>query len=92
MDYTNTPENNLRPGEANFARLRSIYLEGEGDALSDPNGEDISRQEGRGAGLRGLTGLADEGPIMDGDYVSVQKNWDENRNLRRVIITYYLYE
>jgi hypothetical protein len=27
MDYTNTPSNNLLPGDSNFARLRSIYLE-----------------------------------------------------------------
>jgi len=26
LDYTNTPENNMRPGQVNFDRLAEVYL------------------------------------------------------------------
>lgn len=66
LDYTRTPENNLRPGKANFDRLKSIYLAGEGDSLA--------------------------GSVAQEDSVRVDETRDGQRNLRRVVITHYLYD
>ena len=71
LDYTSTPENNQLPGERNFARLRSIYLKGEGEALE---------------------GVDDGTTVEQEDSVQVRENRDGQRNLRRVIITHYLYD
>ena len=35
----------MLPGEVNFARLRSIYLEGEGDSLEPTDGRRVEQQD-----------------------------------------------
>jgi hypothetical protein len=89
LDYTNTPENNQFPGEANFARLRGIYLKEEGETGEPSNGEntdtEVSEQrdavlDGDERRMRHTEVVADTGHATD----------EQGRYLRRVIVRHYL--
>jgi hypothetical protein len=88
LDYTNTPENNQLPGEANFARLRTIYLE-EDTAASSSTGQNsdtaVSEQrdavlDGDGRRLRHTEVVTDTGHGKD----------EHGQYFRRVIVRHYL--
>jgi hypothetical protein len=89
LDYTNTPENNQLPGEANFARLRGIYLK-EGGETGEPSNEKntdtaVTEQrdavlDGDGRRLRHTEVVEDTGHQTD----------EQGRYLRRVIVRHYL--
>jgi hypothetical protein len=85
LDYTNTPENNLVPGEANFARLRDIYLKDEvgGSSTAQNTGNAVSEQRDA---------------VLDGDvrrHTEVVEDTghgkdEHGRYFRRVIVRHYL--
>ena len=74
LDYTNQPENNQLPGETNFQRLRSIYLKGEGGALSG------TAEEKEAIEQMDAVAVEDTGDGQD----------NNGRYLRRVILRHYL--
>jgi hypothetical protein len=78
LDYTSSPENNLRPGEANFARLREIYLETSGNNDNNNNGGNTAAQLQNG----NLQVIEDEEETDDNG---------KRGNLRRIVVRHYLY-
>ena len=79
LDYTNTPENNLRPGEVNFARLRQIYLE-------NPN---ANNEEGSN-----VNQLQQDGNVEVEEIEEVEQQGgagNPRNNLRRIVVRHYLY-
>lgn len=68
LDYTNTPENNLHPGEANFARLRSIYIAGENNALEVTEDENVQVTEKRDSSGRYLRRVIIRHLLLEKDF------------------------
>jgi len=75
LDYTNNPANNLHPGDINMARLQSIY---NASFVSSSDDDYVVHDNDDNAGGN------------DDNYYSGRRG-RRRRNLRRVILTHYLY-
>ena len=91
LDYTNSPESNMHPGDVNFARLATMYM-----ANSSSYDTDDATNVDDYVVVDDYTVVDDYAVVADDDAAAAAAaaaadNGNGRRYLRRIIVRHYLY-